>query len=148
MEKDVLIRVSGLQMMDNEGRPEPVEIVVPGEYYFKNGSHYLRYSEILDESGTPTTSFVKMSESSMEVRKKGLVNVHMVFQEGKRNMAFYTTPMGTMQLGISATGLGFVRDDSTMEMHVDYSLDLNDQHVADCMINIEVQDKNAGTFSL
>ena len=148
MNKDVLIRVSGLQMMNNDGRPEPVEIVVPGEYYFRNGSHYLRYNEILDESGTPTTNFVKISESGVEVRKKGLVNVHMVFQEGKRNMAFYTTPMGTLQLGISATGMELKKEDEALGMHVDYALDLNDQHVADCEIDIEVQDKSAGNFVL
>lgn len=42
MKKDVLIRVRGLQMMDTEDEQEPIEIVVPGQYYYRNGSHYLR----------------------------------------------------------------------------------------------------------
>ena len=29
-----------LHMMEEDGEQEPVEIVVPGEYYFRNGSHY------------------------------------------------------------------------------------------------------------
>ena len=33
MKKDVLIRVRGLQMMDTEDEQEPIEIVVPGQYY-------------------------------------------------------------------------------------------------------------------
>ena len=33
MKKDVLIRVRGLQMMDTEDEQEPLEIVVPGQYY-------------------------------------------------------------------------------------------------------------------
>ena len=41
MKKDVLIRVRGLQMMDTEDEQEPIEIVVPGQYYYRNGSHYL-----------------------------------------------------------------------------------------------------------
>ena len=41
MDKEVLIHVRGLQMMDADGDQEPIEIVVPGEYYFRNGSHYL-----------------------------------------------------------------------------------------------------------
>ena len=51
MEKEVLIHVKGLHMMDTPEGDEPIEIVVPGEYYFRNGSHYLRYEEMLDEQG-------------------------------------------------------------------------------------------------
>lgn len=38
MDKEVLIHVRGLHMMEEDGEQEPVEIVVPGEYYFRNGS--------------------------------------------------------------------------------------------------------------
>ena len=43
MNKDVLIHVRGLQLMETDDEQEPIEIVVPGQYYFRNGSHYLRY---------------------------------------------------------------------------------------------------------
>ena len=56
MEKEVLIHVKGLHMMDTPEGDEPIEIVVPGEYYFRNGSHYLRYEEMLDEQGDPNGS--------------------------------------------------------------------------------------------
>ena len=38
MDKEVLIHVRGLQTMDADGEQEPLEIVVPGQYYFRNGS--------------------------------------------------------------------------------------------------------------
>ena len=38
MNKDVLIHVRGLQMMETDDAQEPIEIVVPGKYYFRNGS--------------------------------------------------------------------------------------------------------------
>ena len=34
MQKEVLIHVRGLQMMDAQGDQEPIEIVVAGQYYF------------------------------------------------------------------------------------------------------------------
>ena len=58
MEKEVLIHVKGLHMMDTPEGDEPIEIVVPGEYYFRNGSHYLRYEEMLDEQGDPTVNYI------------------------------------------------------------------------------------------
>ena len=82
MQKEVLIHVRGLQMMDSQGDQEPIEIVVPGQYYFRNGSHYLRYEELLDETAEPTINYIKMSEKGLEVSKKGLVNVHKQEQDG------------------------------------------------------------------
>ena len=98
MQKEVLIHVRGLQMMDAQSDQEPIEIVVPGQYYFRNGFHYLRYEEILDESSEPTVNYIKMSERGLEVSKKGLVNVHMVFEQGKKNMTYYNTDDSGMRI--------------------------------------------------
>lgn len=148
MEKEVLIHVKGLHMIDTPEGDEPIEIVVPGEYYFRNGSHYLRYEEMLDEQGDPTINYIKISSRGMEVRKKGQVNTHMVFEQGKRNMAFYTTPFGTLEMGISATNLELEESDGQIAMKVNYSLDLNQEHVADCCLDIQAQGKNTTGFVL
>ena len=147
MQKEVLIHVRGLQMMDAQGDQEPIEIDVPGQYYFRNGSHYLRYEEILDESSEPTVNYIKMSERGLEVSKKGLVNVHMVFEQGKKNMTYYTTPYGTLQMGIAATGLEIMEDEDCIQMKVDYALDMNEEHVADCYLTVQAQSKDLGDFS-
>ena len=148
MEKEVLIHVKGLHMMDAPEGDEPIEIVVPGEYYFRNGSHYLRYEEMLEDHGDPTVNYIKISPKGMEVRKKGQVNTHMVFEQGKRNMAFYTTSFGTLEMGISATNLELKESDSRLDMKVNYSLDLNQEHVADCYLDIHAQGKSAAGFVL
>ena len=148
MTKDVLIQVAGLQMITEEGEEEPVEIVVPGDYYFRNGSHYLRYEEILDETASPTVNYIKMWDHGMEVRKKGLVNVQMVFERGKKNMAYYTTPFGTLEMGISATHLELKELQDRLEMKVNYSLDMNNEYYAECTLSILVQPKDSGVFRL
>lgn len=134
--------------MDAPEGDEPIEIVVPGGYYFRNGSHYLRYEEMLEDHGDPTVNYIKISPKGMEVRKKGQVNTHMVFEQGKRNMAFYTTSFGTLEMGISATNLELKESDSRLDMKVNYSLDLNQEHVADCCLDIHAQGKSAAGFVL
>lgn len=134
--------------MDAPEGDEPIEIVVPGEYYFRNGSHYLRYEEMLEDHGDPTVNYIKISPKGMEARKKGQVNTHMVFEQGKRNMAFYTTSFGTLEMGISATNLELKESDSRLDMKVNYSLDLNQEHVADCCLDIHAQGKSAAGFVL
>ena len=148
MNKDVLIHVRGLQMMETDDAQEPIEIVVPGQYYFRNGSHYLRYEEMLDDTAETTVNYIKMSPNGVEVRKQGQVNVHMVLEEGKKNKTFYNTPYGTLQMGISATGLELKESEDGIQMKVDYALDMNEEHVADCYLTVQAQSKDSADFVL
>ena len=148
MNKDVLIHVRGLQMMETDDAQEPIEIVVPGQYYFRNGSHYLRYEEMLDDTAETTVNYIKMSPNGVEVRKQGQVNVHMVFEEGKKNKTFYNTPYGTLQMGISATGLELKESEDGIQMKVDYALDMNEEQVADCYLTVQAQSKDSADFVL
>lgn len=141
MEKEVLICVKGIHAMDENGERVPIEMVVPGEYYFRNGSHYLRYEEILEDSGEPTVNYVKISDKGLEVRKKGLVNVHMVFEPGKRNVSYYTTPFGTLKMGICATGVDVEQQENTLRVKANYSLDMNEEHASDCSLMIEAKQR-------
>ena len=148
MNKDVLIHVRGLQLMETDDEQEPIEIVVPGQYYFRNGSHYLRYEEMLDDSAQTTVNYIKMSSEGVEIRKQGQVNVHMVFEQGKKNKTFYNTPYGTLQMGIAATGLELKESEDDIQMKVDYALDMNEEHVADCYLTVLAQSKDSDEFVL
>ena len=138
MDKNVLIHIRGLQMMEPTDEQEPIELVVPGQYYFKNGSHYLRYEELMDE----------ISSKAVEVRKKGLVNVHMVFERGKKNMTYYSTPYGTVEMGIAATGVMIEESENGIDMKVDYALEMNEEYVADCYLTVSAQSKASGEFRI
>lgn len=148
MNKDVLIHVRGLQLMETDDEQEPIEIVVPGQYYFRNGSHYLRYEEMLDDSAQTTVNYIKMSSEGVEIRKQGQVNVHMVFEQGKKNKTFYNTPYGTLQMGIAAIGLELKESEDDIQMKVDYALDMNEEHVADCYLTVQAQSKDSDEFVL
>ena len=149
MDKNVLIHIRGLQMMEPTDEQEPIELVVPGQYYFKNGSHYLRYEELMDEtSAEPTVNYIKISSKAVEVRKKGLVNVHMVFERGKKNMTYYSTPYGTVEMGIAATGVMIGESENGIDMKVDYALEMNEEYVADCYLTVSAQSKASGEFRI
>ena len=149
MDKNVLIHIRVLQMMEPTDEQEPIELVVPGQYYFKNGSHYLRYEELMDEtSAEPTVNYIKISSKAVEVRKKGLVNVHMVFERGKKNMTYYSTPYGTVEMGIAATGVMIEESENGIDMKVDYALEMNEEYVADCYLTVSAQSKASGEFRI
>lgn len=148
MKKDVLIHVRGIQITDPEFSDEPIEIVVPGQYYFRNGSHYLRYEEMFEDFSEPTVNYIKASPRSLEVQKRGLVNMSMIFEQGKKNMSYYSTPFGTLQMGISPTSLELSATEDCLDIKVDYALDMNDEHVADCFLTVKAQPKDAQGLTL
>ena len=148
MTKDVLIRVKGLQMVDEADQAEPIEVVTAGEYYFRNGHHYVKYDEMLEGFDENTINYIKVGENSMEVRKKGVTNVHMVFEQDKKNITYYQTPFGNIQMGISAARVNCEETENNIDIHVDYALEMNNEHVADCFIEVNIKPKHSSDFHL
>lgn len=142
MTKDVLIHIKGLQMLEGVSeQEEPVEVLTTGEYYYRNHAHYLIYEEIVEENQETVKNRVKFRPGFMEVRKKGAVEVQMIFEENKKNLAFYKTPFGTIEMEIVATRVNVNEQDEYLQIDADYALGMNGSSVADCSIEIRVTPK-------
>ncbi|MDE6888553.1 MAG: DUF1934 domain-containing protein [Eubacterium sp.] len=151
MTKNILLKISGLQFSaDNSdpNEPEPVEIIAPGEYYFKNGKHYIMYDEFMEGFDSVTKNVLKLKEDSLEITKRGSSNVHMVFEKDKKNMTCYTTPFGSLMMGIDAHSISIQETEGEIHAEIEYALDVNYEHLADCTIQLHVQSKEQGDFSL
>lgn len=148
MTKDVLVTVKGLQSMEDGNPPEEVEMVAKGEYYYKNGHHYIFYNETIEGFVEENRNTIKISENSVEVKKKGLTNMQMIFEEQKKNITFYSTPFGNLQMGIAATNIDVKEQEKSLDLSIDYALEINGEHAADCRISVNVQEMNSGEFSL
>ena len=56
MTKDVIIRICGLQA-GPETDGEPIEMIVTGEYFYKNNKHYILYEEVVEGVITSRCTF-------------------------------------------------------------------------------------------
>ena len=99
MTKDVLVKISGLQFADDQDN-DPVEIITTGSYYKKNGKHYILYDEVQEGFDGVTKSVIKVNDDFLDVTKKGVTNVHMMFEKNKKNMSYYNTPFGNLLVEI------------------------------------------------
>ncbi|MDD3219101.1 MAG: DUF1934 domain-containing protein [Lachnospiraceae bacterium] len=142
MTRDVIIRIKGLQFIEEEDEQEPVEVVTAGEYFWKNGNHYLKYDEVFEGMDGVTKNLITIKPSTLEVHKKGVANVNMIFEENKKNLTYYNTPFGNIQMGIAATKIETQEEEDSLQINVDYALELNYEYVADCNISIHVQPKS------
>lgn len=142
MVKDVLLTISGLQLSAEE-EGDTVELITPGEYYYRNDKHYFLYEEVTEGFSNTTKNVIKVAPDYMELTKKGVVNVHMVFEKGKKNSTFYYTPYGSLQIGIDATDVSVKETEDSIEIQVAYALEINYEFVANCNISITARPKGS-----
>lgn len=152
MTKDVLVSISGMQMAINDGESnddEPIEVLSPGTYYYKNGKHYVFFEEVAEGLQGVTKTQIKWKDSELlEVSKKGLSNVHMIFERNKKNRCYYDTPFGRLNLGIFMTDMLVDEKENYIHIQAEYSLDVNCEPLADCSIQIHICPKDSKEFSL
>lgn len=137
MTKDVLITISGFQMMEDDD--SDVEMIVRGDYYQKNGKHYILYDEIMEGFEGKVSNVIKISPAGMDIIKRGLTNAHMQFEKNKKNHSCYNTPMGDMVVGIQANHIHIDEKPDNLKVDVNYSLDINYRHLSDCSIRLDIQ---------
>ena len=137
MTKDVLITIRGVHTLDHEDND--VEMIIRGDYYQKNGNHYILYEEILEGAEERVKNVIKISPSSMDIIKKGVTNSRMLFEKNKKNLSCYSTPVGNLVIGIQANHFYVEEQENSIKVNVDYSLDINYEHMSDCRICVDVQ---------
>ena len=137
MTRDVLITISGIQMIDEDD--SDVEMMVRGDYYQKNGKHYILFEEMMEGFEGKVKNVIKVSGRGIDIIKRGIANVHMQFEKNKKNLSCYTTPLGDMVVGIQANKIKINEQPDKLKVDIDYSLDINYEHLSDCSIRLDVQ---------
>ncbi len=148
MTKEVLLTLKGLQFDNREEDADKIEMVTVGDYYKKNDRHYVVYEEVTEGFTQPTKNRLKISEHCLELTRHGLVNVHMIFQENKKNLTNYNTPFGQILIGIDTKKVQIKEQENRVSVDVDYALDVNYEFFSDCHIKIDICSKESGSFSL
>lgn len=148
MTKEVLLTLKGLQFDQREEDADQIETVLVGDYYKRNGKHYVIYEEMVEGFTQATKNRLKFSEHMLELSRSGLVNVHMVFQENKKNLTSYNTPFGQILIGIDTKKIRIEEAEDTVVVDVDYALDINYEFLADCHITVNIASKEGSGFSL
>ena len=139
MTKDVLIKISGLQAMDGES--DDVEIITAGDYFQKNGKHYIIFEGTI-------RNVIKVTPRKMDVLKSGVATAHMVFEQDQKALTRYVTPMGEMVVGFSTNRIQLEENENSLKISVDYSLDINYDHISDCSIVLDVCSREGASLEL
>lgn len=137
MTKDVLVTVRGLQMTPDGD--DTIEVITTGKYYEKDGKRYLFYDEVADDTNEVVKNSIQIEDGYVEVRKKGIINSQLNFEKENKVVSIYQTPYGQMEMGIYTTGIHLDEQDDFVELHLEYLLEINNQHVSDSEIVVQVR---------
>lgn len=123
MNKKVYVSVVGTTTIDGEN--DKTELVTEGEYAMRNGKYMLRYKEHLADFGTDCSTMIKIDKDTVVMTRSGSANTQMIFENGKRHLSHYETPMGSFTIGVSTDKLNVKVDSEGGDVEINYVLDIN-----------------------
>lgn len=142
MTKDVLVSISGMQMAVNDmesNDDEPIEVLSSGTYFFKDGTHYIFFEEVAEGAEGITKTQIRLrGKESFEVIRKGVSNMHMVFEKDKNNRCCYRTPFGQMELGICTKKIIVEESEEHLNIKAEYTIVMDEEPLVDSVIRISV----------
>ena len=141
MEKDVIISIQGLQHyagMDSDN----IELVTEGKLEDAEGALRLSYqeSELTGMEGTTTVFHVEPERVTL--LRMGNVSSEMVFEEGRRHMSLYSTPYGSMEVGILARKLRSTLDQNGGKLEINYDIEINHTLAGQSLFRLDVRESS------
>ncbi|MBR3646501.1 MAG: DUF1934 domain-containing protein [Lachnospiraceae bacterium] len=140
MNKEVLVSIKGIQTLESN-QDDSMEIVTVAEYYLRNNKHYIMYEDWDDETKTSTKNLIKISDDLIEIQKRGTISTNMTFKCNEVNKSFYQTPFGDFSVEIDTKDIEMSIEEKNIDININYSLAINDQHVADNNIIININER-------
>lgn len=116
-----------------------VEKLIPAEYYERDGSHYLFFTEE-EESGEQTKTRIKFCKEMLELVRQGSIVTRMVFEKDKLHMTDYRTPFGGFLLGIRTEKVVLEEAEKSLRVRVQYRLEMNGEHTSDSKIELLIRE--------
>lgn len=146
MTKDIILTISGLHKTDEEAA-DPIEIITPGQYFWKNGKHYVIYDEIMEGLEHPVKSTLKFTEDQVELLRSGQAATRMTFQENQEHHVIYQTPMGALSISLYTEKIEAELLEEQMNLEIYYSLKTAGAVLSESALRINVCPKELKTFS-
>ncbi|MEG0571024.1 MAG: DUF1934 domain-containing protein [Oscillospiraceae bacterium] len=137
MKKEVLIKIKGIQVID--GEKSTTELFTLGNMYKKNDSYFLSYkeSETTGFEGCNTILKIEGNEKVTLIRN-GAMRSHLVAQQGMRNIGYYDTIAGQVQIGTYTKSITNTLNDEGGDVYFSYDLDINSSEVSENEVYINV----------
>lgn len=126
-------------MTDSDMDNDTIEVINAGTYYKRNGKHYVKYEELVEGTDEITNTLLKITDNEVELISKGATGSHMVFTRGQKNMNYYNTPFGGINLGVDTYDMNIDIREEAIIVDLEYGLEVNLDFLSKCRVHIEIE---------
>lgn len=145
MTKDILLTISGLHASGGENG-EPIELMTPGQYYLKNGKHYILFDEAMEGIAGEIKSTIKFTEDRVELIRTGAASTRMIFQKDQESMVLYQTPAGPLSISLYTEDMTVDIREKQMNLEINYSLKAEGQIITESTVHLNICPKEQKEF--
>ena len=136
MQKNVMVRISGLH--NSEEPEEAIEVLLPGEYYQRNGVHYIKYNQYDESTGELFENRIKIKDETLEIKKKGSMSMQLFFKKNHSNISYYDMEQGSFMMETRTGEIKIREEEEQIDVELAYELYINEQYVSDSNIKIQI----------
>ena len=129
------------EQTDKLGNKDTIKIKSNGKMYDKNGETYIVYKEKLGNEEESFTTTIKISKEEVSIKRFGTVNSNMVFNKEKPSVSRYHTGQGIFEIKIDTKKLDIIKHEGSMDIIINYDINIVDLFEGYNNIKIEVQYK-------
>lgn len=137
---NIMISLKSITYQD--GEKEESELFTKAVYDKKNNTYTFQYedSSTTGFEGSVTTITINGNDTAF-ITRVGTANSNLTLEKNKKHYCHYGTPYGDFQIGITTH---FIRNniDTSGELALKYTIDLNSAYISDNEIIIKIQDFN------
>lgn len=110
-----------------------------GEYFKRSGKFYVRYDDDTIHDNAKVKTLLKFDDSSLLVKRQGIINSEQRFETGKAAIAAYKTPYGTLDLEIITKDLWADLKANKHTLDISYALNINGAKQSDNTLHLEME---------
>ncbi len=143
LNKDVIISIQGMQHYE-DADDSSVELVTAGTLSGTPGDYTLSYreSELTGLDGTLTT--FRVEGEKVTLFRMGEVVSQLVFEEGRRHVSLYSTPYGSLTIGVAARRVLADLSDTGGNIEIDFALEVDESVTGENLFKINVREARRG----
>lgn len=111
---------------NTDGNMEKAELTTSAQIYGNSDRYFIEYDEQSNELKGCHAVMEIEGEDSVSISRTGSYTTNMKISKNKRNLCCYTTPVGTITMGVNATRIiSDFADDKLNELDFTYTLDID-----------------------
>lgn len=138
MKKEVLIKINGMQKLEEE--TDNIELLTTGTLYKKGESYYITYaeSEATGFDGAKTTLKVEAGNRVTMLRSSPFKS-QLIIEKDRRHQCVYGSLYGDMMIGVSGGNITSTLTEDGGNLSFCYSLDINTVLASENEVKISIR---------